>query len=42
MLEAIGTSEARQVLEGLTKGAPEARLTREAKRALEQLGRRER
>jgi RNA polymerase sigma factor (sigma-70 family) len=40
VLEHIGTSEARQVLEGLTKGMPEARLTREAKASLERLARR--
>jgi WD40 repeat protein len=40
VLEHAGTPEARQVLEGLTKGAPEARLTREAKASLERLGRR--
>jgi hypothetical protein len=34
-LERIGTAEARQVLEALAKGAPEARLTREAQAALE-------
>jgi hypothetical protein len=40
VLEHIGTSEARQVLEGLAKGVPEARLTREAKASLERLARR--
>jgi WD40 repeat protein len=35
ILERIGTGEARQVLRGLAAGAPEARLTREAKAALE-------
>jgi RNA polymerase sigma factor (sigma-70 family) len=39
-LEDMGTAEARQLLEALAKGAPEARLTREAKAALERLGRR--
>jgi RNA polymerase sigma factor (sigma-70 family) len=33
------TAEARQLLEALSSGAPEARLTREAKAALERLGR---
>ncbi|HEX5269768.1 MAG TPA: hypothetical protein VFW33_04735, partial [Gemmataceae bacterium] len=36
-LEAIGTAEAREVIEGLAKGAPEARLTREAKAALRRM-----
>ena len=35
VLERIGTPEARQVLEALGRGAPEATLTREAKAALE-------
>ncbi len=39
-LERIGTAEARRVLERLAGGAPEARLTREARAALERLGRR--
>jgi WD40 repeat protein len=39
-LEEIGTPDARRVLESLVKGAPEARLTREAKAALERLTRR--
>jgi hypothetical protein len=34
VLEAIGTPEARKVLEGLAQGAPEARLTQEAKASL--------
>jgi WD40 repeat protein len=38
-LEYIGTSEAQQVLRTLAKGAPEARLTQEAKAALERLAR---
>jgi RNA polymerase sigma factor (sigma-70 family) len=38
-LEYIGSSAARQVLEALVKGAAEARLTREAKAALERLDR---
>jgi WD40 repeat protein len=37
VLEAIGTPEARQQLETLAKGVPEARLTKEAKAALERL-----
>ena len=37
VLEGIGTPDARRVLEGLTKGAPDARLTREAKAALGRL-----
>ena len=37
VLEHIGTREALQCLETLTKGAPEARLTQEAKSALERL-----
>ena len=40
VLEHVGTPEARQVLEGLTQGAPEARLTQEAKASLERLARR--
>jgi WD40 repeat protein len=36
-LECVGTAEARRVLEGLSRGAPEARLTREAKAALRRL-----
>jgi RNA polymerase sigma factor (sigma-70 family) len=40
VLEHIGTPEARGVLEALAKGAPEARLTREAKAALDRLERR--
>jgi len=38
-LEYTNTPSARQVLEGLAKGAPEARLTREAIEALERLKR---
>jgi hypothetical protein len=38
VLEQVGTAEARAVLVALAKGAPEARLTREAKAALERLG----
>jgi hypothetical protein len=37
VLEHIGTPEARQLLRKLTEGAPDARLTREAKAALERL-----
>jgi WD40 repeat protein len=37
LLERLGTTEARQVLETLAGGAPEARLTREAKAALERV-----
>ncbi len=40
VLEYAGTSEAREALEALAKGAPEARRTREAKAALERLTRR--
>ena len=40
VLEYVGTPDAREVLEYMTKGAPEARLTREAKAALERLIRR--
>jgi hypothetical protein len=39
-LEHIATPEARDLLDRLAAGAPEARLTREAKAALERLGRR--
>jgi hypothetical protein len=35
VLERIGTPEARTILEGLAKGAPEARQTQEAKNALD-------
>jgi RNA polymerase sigma factor (sigma-70 family) len=42
VLERIGTAEARQVLEALARGSPEARLTREAEGALQRLGKRER
>jgi hypothetical protein len=40
VLEHIATPEAVKVLEGLSRGAPEARLTREAKASLERLSRR--
>jgi len=35
VLEYIGTPGARQVLESLSEGAPEARLTQEAKASLD-------
>jgi hypothetical protein len=41
VLEHIGTPEAQDVLTTLGKGAPEARVTREAKASLERLGKRE-
>jgi len=37
ILERLGTAEARKALEGLARGAPAARLTREAKASLERL-----
>ena len=40
VLEHIGTPEAKQVLQTLAKGAPEARLTQEAKASLERLTKR--
>jgi hypothetical protein len=40
VLEHIGTPEAVRVLEKLSKGATDARLTHEAKAALERLARR--
>jgi RNA polymerase sigma factor (sigma-70 family) len=40
VLEQIGTGEARTVLTNLSNGAPEARITQEAKAALERLARR--
>jgi RNA polymerase sigma factor (sigma-70 family) len=40
VLECVGTPEARQHLEALSRGAPQARLTQEAKAALERLARR--
>jgi hypothetical protein len=40
VLERIGTSEAEKVLKEAARGAPEARLTREAKASLERLSRR--
>lgn len=39
VLERIGTPKARQLLEKLAQGAPEARQTREAKAAVERLER---
>jgi WD40 repeat protein len=40
VLEQVGSSEARQVLDALAAGMPSARLTREAKGALQRLGKR--
>jgi hypothetical protein len=40
VLEYAGTAEARRLLRELAAGAPDARLTREAKAALGRLGRR--
>jgi RNA polymerase sigma factor (sigma-70 family) len=40
VLEHIGTPEARQLLQALARGVPEARLTREAKASLQRLARR--
>jgi hypothetical protein len=40
VLEHLGTPEAQQVLESLAQGAPEARLTQEAKASLERLAKR--
>jgi hypothetical protein len=40
VLEDVGTREARTVLQTLARGAAQARLTQEAKAALERLGRR--
>jgi hypothetical protein len=40
VLERIGSQEARQLLKTLAEGAPEARLTQEAKASLERLTRR--
>jgi hypothetical protein len=39
VLEHIGTAEARELLELLARGTPEARITREAKAALTRLQR---
>jgi hypothetical protein len=40
VLERIGNAEAREALEKLADGVPEARLTREAKLTLERMARR--
>jgi len=40
LLERVGDDEAQRVLEAIAKGAPEARLTREARTSLERLSRR--
>jgi len=40
VLEHIGTPEAQEVLKKLAQGAPEARLTQEAKAALDRLSKR--
>jgi hypothetical protein len=40
VLERIGTPSACQMLEGLAKGAPEARLTRDARASLDRLAKR--
>jgi hypothetical protein len=40
VVESVGTPEARQLLESLAKGAPDARLTREAQASLRRLARR--
>lgn len=40
VLEHLGTAEARRCLDALAKGAPQARLTREAKKALDRLANR--
>jgi hypothetical protein len=40
VLEQIGNTESRRALEALAKGAPEARLTREAKASLDRIARR--
>jgi hypothetical protein len=39
LLEGIGTPEARQLLKKLAEGVPEARLTQEARAALDRLAR---
>jgi len=41
VLERIGSKEAREVLNGLARGAPDAPLTRDARAALQRLGKRE-
>jgi hypothetical protein len=40
ILEDIASPEARKMLEGLAQGTPEARLTQEARAALQRLGKR--
>jgi hypothetical protein len=40
VLERIGSPEAKQALQGLAEGAPDAELTREAKSALDRLAKR--
>jgi hypothetical protein len=40
VLEHLGTAEARALLRELSEGAPESRLTREAKASLQRLSRR--
>jgi hypothetical protein len=40
VLEEIDTSQARRILKELAKGAPQSRITREAKTSLERLERR--
>jgi hypothetical protein len=40
VLETIGTPKAKQILEGLARGASEARLTEEAQASLQRLTRR--
>jgi hypothetical protein len=42
VLEAVGTAEARQLLDALARGAPAALQTREARESLERLARRAR
>jgi hypothetical protein len=37
LLEHVGTAEAKELLRELAKGSPDARLTREAKAALDRL-----
>jgi hypothetical protein len=40
VVESVGTPEARELLESLARGAPYARLTREAKASLSRLAKR--
>ena len=40
VLEWIGSAEARQILEKLSQGMPDAQLTRDAQSALQRLGKR--